>query len=77
MTVETSWCFSWACLLTPLRQLAGPGSLWRNSSGTGARELDYLSPTAVCPAVAAASAVAAVVAVAAAAAFGAVSADCH
>lgn len=69
---EASWCFLWACLLMPLQPLAGPGSLWQSSSGTGARELDCPSPTAVCPVVAAASAVAA-----AAAEFGAVSADCH
>ncbi len=71
---EASWCFLWACLLTPLQPLAGPGSLLQSSSGTAARELDCPSQTAVCPAVAAASAVAAVVA---AAEFGAVSADCH
>lgn len=77
--VQTSWCFSWVCPSTPLRLLPGPGSLWRSSSGTGARELDCLSPTAVRPvaAAAAASAAAAAAAVAAAADFGAASADCH
>lgn len=76
--VQTSWCFSWGCPSTPQRLLPGPGSLWRSLSGTGARELDCLSPTAVRPvAAAAASAVVAAAAVAAAADFGAASADCH
>ena len=85
MTIEASWCFLLARLLTPPRLLTGPGSLWRSSSGTGAREPDCLSQTAVSPVVAAASAVAvavavaavAVVAVAVAADFGATSADCR
>lgn len=68
------------CPSTPLRLLPGPGSLWQSLSGTGARELDCLSPTAVHPVAAAAASAAAsavVAAVAAAADFGAASADCH
>ncbi|KAG7235560.1 hypothetical protein INR49_002484 [Caranx melampygus] len=66
------------CLSTPLQLPADPGSLWQNSSGTGAQELDCPSPTAVSPVVAAVSAVAVAAAVVVAAAeFDVVSADCH
>lgn len=72
---EASWCFSLVCLSTPLQQLFGPGSLWQSLSGTGARELDCLSPTAVYPVVAGSAVVAAAVVMAAE--FDVFSADCH